>query len=79
MYYQGRSARVWNSAISLHGKKAADPQAEPESDTDASAVKAKNDALSPRRATYPVVPRISFFPDWRVYLPAADHAEGENP
>jgi hypothetical protein len=77
-YYQGRSARVWNSAISLHGKKAADPQAKPESDTDGTATEAKKDALSPRRATYPVVPRISFFPDWRVYQPADDQAESEN-
>jgi hypothetical protein len=77
-YYQGQSARVWNSAISLHGKKAADPQAKPGSDTDATAAKEKKDALSPRRATYAVVPRISFFPNWRVYLPADDRAESEN-
>jgi hypothetical protein len=55
-YYQGRSADVWNSAVSVHGKKASNPHAvlehavlEPE--TDEAATEPREDAQPAQPAT----------------------------
>jgi hypothetical protein len=73
-YYHGRYADVWNSAVSLHGKKASGQRAEQEPG------KEENTTSAPwppaGLVPYPAFNLPSLFSGWRVLLPQ-DGAEGE--
>ena len=69
-YYQGRYADVWNSAVSLHGQKAAPRWAEQEKERDEKTAPAPWPPAG--LVSYPVFNQPILFPGWRVHLPKGD-------
>lgn len=64
-YFQGRSAELWASAVSVHGKKAAAQRTDEEKGTGNEKPPAKPWPPA-RRGPYPTLKLISPFSAWRV-------------